>query len=113
MIESFSFGKMVVAGKNYTSDLIIYPGGRIQDTWWRESGHRMGVEDIIDLIIAAPDVIVVGTGVYGYMKPDPAVSQTLKEKDIRLVVEPTGQAWQTYNALIDNGHVGGCFHVGC
>lgn len=113
MIESFSFGRMVVNGKAYSNDLIIFPDGQIQDSWWRQKGHQMTVQDIADLVAATPDVIVTGTGVYGYMKPDKAVSQVLKEKGIRFVPEPTGEAWQTYNDLADSGHVGACFHVGC
>ncbi len=113
MIESFSFGRMVVNGKTYNNDLIIFPDGRIQDSWWRKSGHRMTIQDIADLIAATPDVIVAGTGVYGYMKPDKAVKQSLAENSIRFVTEPTGQAWQTYNKLIDGARVGACFHVGC
>ena len=113
MIESFSFGRMVVNGKAYNNDLIIFPDGRVQDSWWRKSGHRMTVADIAVLVTEIPDVIVAGTGVYGYMKPDKAVSQVLKEKDIRFVTEPTGQAWQTYNTLADGARVGACFHVGC
>jgi len=113
MIESFSFGRMVVDGKMYSNDLIIYPDGRVEDSWWRQSGHRMTVADISGLIAAMPDVIVTGTGVYGYMKPDGAVSEALKEKEIGFVPEPTGQAWQTYNKLAGESRVGACFHVGC
>ncbi len=113
MIESFSFGRMVVDGKTFNNDLIIFPDGQIQGSWWRKSGHQMSVEDIADLIAATPDVIVAGTGVYGYMKPDKAVKQSLAENSIRFVTEPTGQAWQTYNELADSGRVGACFHVGC
>ena len=113
MIESFSFGRMVVDGKAYDSDLIIYPDGRIQDSWWRKSGHRMTLADIADLIAAEPEVIVTGTGVYGYMKPDRSVRKNLTENNIRLIAEPTGQAWQTFNELTVKGRAGACFHVGC
>ena len=113
MIESFSFGQLVVAGKTYANDIIIYPDGRIQDSWWRKSGHRMDLDDIADLIALNPEVIVVGTGVYGYMKPDDDVKRALAQNNIRLVAAPTGEAWQAYNELVEKTSTGGCFHVGC
>ncbi|MDL1969074.1 MAG: hypothetical protein LWW97_11200 [Deltaproteobacteria bacterium] len=37
MIESYSFGSIVVDGRKFISDLIIYPDGRIEASWWRKS----------------------------------------------------------------------------
>jgi len=37
VIDGYSFGRIVVEGKEYTSDLIIYPD-HIQGDWWREEG---------------------------------------------------------------------------
>lgn len=47
MIESYTFGRMTVNGKHYSADLIIYPNGRLQDSWWRKEGHRLQLADII------------------------------------------------------------------
>jgi hypothetical protein len=114
MIDAFSFGRMVVDGRTYGQDLILFPDGRIQDSWWRKSGHRLTAADIAALMAARPAVVVVGTGVYGYMKPDDTVGRALAEAGIRLVAEPTGRAWQTYNRLAAGDvRVGACFHVGC
>jgi hypothetical protein len=44
-IEKYSFGKMVINGKTYTQDLIIYPDS-IEDSWWRKKGHSLVPEDI-------------------------------------------------------------------
>ncbi len=33
-IDHYVFGKMVVDGKTYTSDLIVYPD-RVDPSWWR------------------------------------------------------------------------------
>ena len=69
MIEDYSFGRMTIDGQAYTSDLIVYPDGRIQDSWWRGAGHRLCVEDIQSLIDSEPDVIVAGTGMSGKQAP--------------------------------------------
>jgi hypothetical protein len=45
MIESYDFGVMVVNGKRYTSDLIIYQE-KVFDGWWRKEGHRLYMEDL-------------------------------------------------------------------
>ena len=50
MIDNSSFGQMVIDGTMYTSDLIIYPDGRVTDSWWRQSGHRLSSVDIDGLI---------------------------------------------------------------
>jgi hypothetical protein len=113
MIESFSFGHMVVDGKTYTSDLIIFPDGHIQSSWWRKRGHRLTVDDIADLIATPPDTILIGTGVYGLMKPNRDLHDFLAAHHIRLITEPTKKAWRTYNKLAGQTRLGGCFHVGC
>ncbi len=61
MIDSFSFGTMVIDGKPYTSDLIIFPDGRVQDAWWRARGHVLSANDIADLVDKKPKIIIAGT----------------------------------------------------
>ena len=113
MIESFSFGRAVINGKAYHSDLIIFPDGRIQSSWWRKSGHRLTEADIAQLIAAEPDTIVVGTGASGLMKPDAELVRLLEKKGIRLVIKNSSKAARSYNALQGKTRVGACFHVGC
>lgn len=113
MIESFSFGQTVIDGRTYHLDLIIFPDGRIQSSWWRKNGHQLVLEDIANLIDAKPDTIVVGTGTNGFMKPDPELVRRMQTKGIKLVIEPTSKAVETYNALEGKSQVAACFHVGC
>jgi len=40
MIEHYSFGRIVIDGKEYTKDLIIYPD-KIRANWWRKEGHKL------------------------------------------------------------------------
>ena len=65
-IDSYSFGNITVNGRQYDSDLIIYPD-RIDSSWWRKKGHTLCLEDIRDAIEAQPDVLVIGTGNMGRM----------------------------------------------
>ena len=112
-IEAHSFGRMVIDGRAYTSDLIVYPGGRVADGWWRAGGHRLTLADIADLIAAAPEVIVAGTGVYGRVIPDREVERALRRQSIRFLAEANEGAVAAFNRLSADHRVGGCFHLTC
>ena len=113
MIESFGFGSLVIDGRTYVQDLIIYPDGRIIDSWRRKSGHRLASEDIDSLIALAPEIIVAGTGIHGFMKPDRDLEERLMQKGIGFVAERNHNAVERYNALSKKKKVGACFHLTC
>ena len=113
MITGYSFGHMVINGKGYSSDLIIYPDGRVRSSWWRKSGHVLSSSDINDLIETAPQAIVAGTGAYGMMKPAPELEKLLAEKGIEFLAAPTKEAVGLYNDLSGRKSTGGCFHLTC
>lgn len=113
MIESSEFGRMVIDGIAYTSDLIIYPDGRVRDSWWRMSGHRLTGDDIAGLLTSGCRVIVAGTGVNGFMRPDENLGALLEDRGIKFIAEPTPKAVRTYNSFLPQGGVGACFHLTC
>ena len=113
MIDSFAFGTMQIDGRQYTSDLIIYPDGTVQDGWWRKRGHSLSLADIADLLEKKPKVIIAGTGVNGRMKPDAHVHAYLEEQDIEFLVGDNDVAVKWYNELKVSGSVGACFHLSC
>ena len=113
LIDSFGFGSLVIDGKAYNSDLIIYPDGRIETPWWRKSGHRLTVDDIDALIASTPAAIVAGTGISGFMKPDENLKNLLAKKGIRFVAEKNQKAIERYNRLSQIKRVGACFHLTC
>jgi hypothetical protein len=113
MIESFSFGFIVINGTKYTSDLIIYPDGVVEDSWRRKSGHRLSTDDIDGLIKSEPEVIVAGTGVSGLMKPEKLLVKLLNQKRIKFISQPNQEAIEVYNNLLSKNRVGACFHLTC
>jgi hypothetical protein len=113
MIESYSFGRMVIDGKTFSSDIMIYPDGHVRDSWWRKQGHRLSVDDISDLVDCGPQVIIAGTGAYGIMKPDPDLARLLSANGIELIAVPTETAVETYNKLCNEKKAGACFHLTC
>ena len=115
MIDSYEFGVIVIKGKRYTSDVIIFPD-RVLDGWWRREGHRLYIEDLKEVFGAEPqpEVLVVGTGYSGLMRVSPRVEETLRGNGIKLIAQPTKQACQTYNELLKSGQrVVAAFHLTC
>ena len=112
MIDSYDFGEIVIDGKRYTSDVIIYPD-RINSSWWRKQGHELGVNDLEDALDKKPDVIVVGTGSPGLMKVLPETEKLITSKGIKLIVQPTKEACKTYNQLSSSQKVIALLHLTC
>jgi hypothetical protein len=88
MVDSYHFGEIVIDGKKYTSDVIIYPD-RVGDQWWRKEGHQLQKEDLEESLATNPDVIVVGTGDPGMLQVLPETEKLISSKGIELIVEPT------------------------
>lgn len=115
MIESYDFGVMVISGKRYTTDLIVYQG-KVFDGWWRKEGHRLYVEDLARIFSfePKPQVLVVGTGFSGLLKVSKDVEEALKSHEIQLIAQPTKDAVQTFNKILVSGkRVAGAFHLTC
>ncbi len=97
-ITHYSFGKITVDGKTYTSDVIIYPG-RVDSSWWRKEGHYLQPVDLIDIINMNPDVLIIGTGHDGAMRvPDDTLS-FIKSKGIEVHIGMTGRAVEEFDRL--------------
>ena len=113
MIESFAFGFIVINGTKYTSDLVIYPDGHIEDLWRRKRGHRLSAVDIDRLIKSEPEFIVAGAGMNGLMKPEKQLEKLLNKKGITFISRPNQEAIKAYNSLLLKNEVGACFHLTC
>lgn len=112
-IDAYRFGEMLVNGRSFTSDLIIF-GDRIEDQWWRENGHLVNVHDLNDVIQARPDVLVVGRGKLGAMKIPEGTADAIEEAGIQLVDARTEEAIVVFNEIANTGkNVVGAFHLTC
>jgi len=115
LIESYDFGEIVIDGKKYTSDIIIFPN-KVLDGWWRKEGHRLYLQDLKEVLEVEhkPEVLVVGTGYFGVMEVAEEVKNKLKSMGIEVIVQPTKQAWQTFNKLLKSGRrVVAALHLTC
>jgi len=112
IIDSYQFGLIVINGKQYTADVIIFPD-RVSDNWWRKTGHQLCLDDIAEVLTENPEVLVVGTGVSGLMKVLPEVRQVVDTRGIELIVEATDKACNTYNQLCHSRRAVAALHLTC
>lgn len=111
-IDFYGFGLIVVDGKEYSSDIIIFPD-KIKSEWWRKRGHELCLDDIADVLDQKPEVLVVGTGASGLMKVLSEVKKAAQARGIKLIVESTDKACNTYNELSRSQKVVVAFHLTC
>ena len=111
-IESYQFGRIVVDGQAYTADLILLPE-RILEGWWRQEGHVLHPADLEAVWDAAPDVLVVGQGAYGRMRVPDETRRAVERSGIELIVLPTGEAVERYNALPAEQRAAAALHLTC
>ncbi|MDD5014136.1 MAG: MTH938/NDUFAF3 family protein [Atribacterota bacterium] len=113
MIENYSFGKILINGKEYNSDLIIFKD-RICDNWWRKESHNLCMDDIEEIINKKPDILIIGTGYFGLMKVPKELIENIKLSGIKQVmVEKTGDACTEYNKLYKKNNIIAAFHLTC
>jgi hypothetical protein len=111
-IDDYSFGKIVIDGESYTSDVIIYPD-RVDPSWWRKEGHYLQAEDLESIVAADPEILVIGTGNSGVMRVPRETVAFLESKGISVFVEKTGGAVGIFNKHQGSGKVVGAFHLTC
>jgi len=112
-IEDYRFGRIVIDGRPYTSDVIVFPD-RVKDGWWRNEGHELCLADLEEVVQEKPEVLVVGTGKSGLMRVLPKTEEYLEQQGIKLKVERTAQACQTFNRLCGSGEkVVAALHLTC
>jgi hypothetical protein len=110
-IRDYSFGRVTVDGGEETRDVIVLPG-RVVRNWWRKDGHRLVIEDLVDVLDELPERLVVGTGADGELKPDPAALEQLRERGIEVEALPTGDAVRRYGEL-DPARTAAALHLTC
>ena len=105
---------MAVGGREFTSDLILHPDGRIQDNWWRAQGHCLFPDDIATVLDAAPEKLIIGTGASGLMQVSESVVELCEKGGIEVEACHTADVVTRYNEEAEAGTaVAACFHLTC
>jgi hypothetical protein len=97
-IDSYSFGHIVINGKAYTSDVIIYED-HVNASWWRKEGHLLQWPDISEIVKPKPDILIIGSGYSGVMSVPPELVDRIEALGIEVKVERTTKAVELFNGL--------------
>jgi len=112
-IEDYSFGRIVIDGKEFKQDVIVLPG-RVMESWWRKDGHSLDPSDLAEALAEVkPDTLIVGCGKNDLLKVPDRTREWIEDKGIKLVALPTGEAVERYNQLAWSQVVMAGLHLTC
>jgi hypothetical protein len=110
-IESYSFGRVTVDGREETADVIVLPE-RIVRNWRRRDGHSLVPEDLDEVLEELPGRLVIGTGADGRLHPDPVTLELLRQRGIQVESLPTDEAVRRLQEL-DPAGTAAALHLTC
>src|SRR4030066_1780184 len=111
-ITHYSFGRIVIDGQTYTSDVIIFPD-YVDSLWWRKEGHLLQIADLKDIMTAKLSVLIIGTGFFGTMRVPEETIDYLKSNKIDIYIEYTQQAVKLYNEISSQKPTIAALHLTC
>jgi hypothetical protein len=113
LIESYDFGRIVIDGTTYSSDIIIM-GNKVQASWWRKEGHSLAPSDIEDALERfQPEVVIIGTGYTGMMTVSKETRKYLEAKGVSIFIERTKKACDLFNEWSKSKRTLAGFHLTC
>lgn len=111
-IGCYKFGRIVIDGRQYDSDVVIFDD-RIKEDWRRKTGHTLYIDDIAEAISEKPGILIIGTGTFGRVKVPPEVAKTVAQNGIELIARPTREACKLYNQYYQKKKVIAVLHLTC
>ena len=111
-IGSYKFGSIVIDGRQYNSDVVIFTD-RIKEDWRRKTGHTLHIDDISEAISEKPEILILGTGIFGRVKVPQQVVETVAQSGIELIAKPTREACKLYNRYYRKKQVIAVLHLTC
>lgn len=112
MIDSYSFGRIVIDGRTYNSDVIVHGDG-VEANWYRKEGHSLCVQDLGRILPLKPSILIIGTGHSGAMDVPQETLQFVESKGIQVVVLQTKEACKRFNELAKSHRVVAALHLTC
>lgn len=122
-IESSEFGEIIIDGRTYTHDVVIFPKTIKKRKKWitkqkHGTSHKFTREEMEEYLHQVDtdqlEMIVVGTGHYGKLGLLEETKELLKEKEIQFVEYKTPKAIKYYlRSDQQRSKTLGIFHVTC
>jgi hypothetical protein len=99
MIEEYSFGRIVISGKEYANDVILIDG-QVYPNWWRKEGHNLCKEDLGEILEADVRILIIGRGYNSVMQIGEDVREYCRENGIELLELGSREAVKKVNELM-------------
>jgi len=112
MIDQFEYGTIVIDGKSYGSDVIIFPDGTVEQ-WERKDEHVLRPKDVKKLVKARPEAVIFGLGTVRNMMVRPQTEKRLQEAGIKVMLYKTQKACETYKELRGQRRIAAILHITC
>jgi hypothetical protein len=116
-IDGLTFGSIVVDGKKYRRDILLFADGTVKK---RKGGflmfgsHKIKKQEMEELSQGQPEIIIVGTGTDGAAHIAPEVESWAKEKNLSLLVQPSYDVVASINELVEQKkRVAALIHITC
>ena len=116
-IDELIFGSIVVAGKKYRRDILLFADGTVKK---RKGGflmfgsHKIKKQELEELSQGQPEIIIVGTGTNGVAHIAPEAESWAKGKNLSLLVQPSYDAVARLNELGEQKKkVAALMHITC
>ena len=111
MIQAFEFEKIVIDGKEFNVDVMIYPNGQIKK-WKRKDEHDLRSGDVKKILKQNPKLLIFGLGTVGNLTVSPTVYEELEKAGIDVLAFKTDKAVETYKAQREEEGTAALFHLG-
>ncbi len=93
-IQEYEAGRIVVDGREENDDVILIDD-EVHPGWGREDGQELRIADLGTVVDAQPDILVVGTGRTGDLRPQPGLEEAHpRHHDVGDAHHPGGAAVQ-------------------
>lgn len=116
-IEELTFGSIVIEGKKYRRDVLIFADGTVKK---RKGGflmfgsHKIKKKESEELIQGQSETIIVGTGTNGAAHIAPDLESWAEGKNLNLLVQPSYDAVAKLNELTEQKKkVAALIHITC
>ena len=116
-LEYPTFGRIVIDGRTYEHDIVVYPSGRVErrKKWLSKekhgTSHKLDPDELREYLRDDFDVLIVGTGFYGYLSLLPESRGLVEGKEVHEL--PTAEAVELFNRLWGKKRILAIFHVTC
>lgn len=101
MIDNFTFGKFIVDGETFNSNITLINDKAKKHRYL--PNHELKIDDFIELVESKPDYIIIGNGASGVIQVQDEIIEYIEKHGIKIIIEKTGDACNTYNKMIKQG----------